>query len=174
MRHALMMDFGTASYDRLVPAGLSLSSSLSSLSPYADEFFQYNAAQQVTEHIVQGEGCSACSGGLGVYSYAYDTSSYAADPGAVNPSGDPNGYNVWTNKIAETKPNSATVTDYTNQFGQTILQLTVDTAGQEQATFYQYATSGADAGQQVLQANLSAEPEKGSELFFLTARARKA
>jgi RHS repeat-associated protein len=153
---ALLMDFGTASYDRLTTAGLSLSSSQTDLAPYADDYFQYNADQQVTEHIVQGEGCSVCSGGLGEYSYSYAASSFAADPGAVNPSTDPSGYNVWTNKIVETEPNGTTVTNYTNQFGQTILELTVDSAGQEQASYYQYAPSGAAAGQQTLEAGVSA------------------
>ncbi len=66
-----MMDFGTASYTALSAAGLSLTgSSYSSLQVYADDFFQYDAYGRVTEHAVQGAGCSACSGGQRICLYS--------------------------------------------------------------------------------------------------------
>ena len=71
--------FNAQSYARLVTA---LGSNLSSLSdsavaPYADNYFEFDSSQRVTKEIVQGQGCSSCSGGQGTYLFAYSTSAFA-------------------------------------------------------------------------------------------------
>ena len=151
--HGLKMEFGSDSYARLTAAGLTLASSDADLLPYADQYFQYDSQQRITEHIVQGEGCSACTGGAGTYTYAYSTGS-VSNP---DPTDDPNAYNVWTNKTVETLPDGNTNTLYTNQYGMTILTVFTDIgAGQAWSTFTKYAGTGADAGEAVLTAQPTA------------------
>ena len=46
------------------------------VAPYADNYFQYDSAQRVTEEVVAGAGLlRRCSGGLGTYTYSYTASS---------------------------------------------------------------------------------------------------
>ena len=54
--HGLKYYFDTASYARLVAAvGTPQSASDAAVAPYANNYFEYNSAQQVTKEIVQGD-----------------------------------------------------------------------------------------------------------------------
>ena len=71
--------FSPASYARLVAAvGDPTTASDASVSPYADNYFEYDGSHRVVTEIVQGLGCTACSGGLGTYTYTYTASGNSA------------------------------------------------------------------------------------------------
>jgi hypothetical protein len=72
-KHALKYAFGPASYERLKQAYYPADPTTvddNDAAPYADHHFKYDGLQRVVEHVVQGDGCSTCTGGLGTYSYA--------------------------------------------------------------------------------------------------------
>jgi hypothetical protein len=126
--------FNAQSYARLVAA---LGTNLSSLTdtqvaPYADDFFQFDSSQRVTEEIVQGLGCSSCSGGDGTFTFAYTTSTFG------------NGYNSWLTKTTETLPDGNQNIVYTNYAGEVMLSVYSDVAasGSKWDTFYKYDGSG--------------------------------
>ncbi len=120
---------------------------------YADDYFQYDGSnsQAVTQAVIQGAGCSSCSGGLGTYTYTYTV-------GNPNPGHVP-GYNSWEVKTVEMLPDGNTNTVYTNKYGQIMLTV-FQAAGQpgQWETYYRYGASGSDAvqGQTVLVAAPSA------------------
>ncbi|HWG44328.1 MAG TPA: hypothetical protein VN688_16235 [Gemmataceae bacterium] len=75
--HGLEYVFNSASYTRLTAA---LGTDLGSLTdaqvaPYADNAFQYDSQQRVTQEVVQAAGDSTTSGGLGTYGFSYTTRS---------------------------------------------------------------------------------------------------
>src|SRR5271156_7166226 len=78
----------------------------SQVAPYADNYFQYNSDMQVSEAVLQGEGCSSCSGGLGTYTYTYTTSD------------NPDGYNSWATRTVETQPDGNVNIVYSNYAGE--------------------------------------------------------
>jgi YD repeat-containing protein len=144
----LKYQFSGNSYARLLAAGLTTSSSDAAIAPYADLFMQYDGQHRVTERIVQGEGCSSCSGGLGTYTYSYTDAPFFSNP---DETGDPNRYNVWAHKLTETLPDGTVDTLYTDVQGQTIMSIT-NTAGQNWIDYYRYDGEG----RQILHANPSA------------------
>jgi hypothetical protein len=66
--------------------------------------------------VVQGEGCSSCTGGLGSYTFTSATSGFA------------NGYNSWRTKQVTTLPDGNSEIVYANFAGQAILSVFTDTA----------------------------------------------
>jgi RHS repeat-associated protein len=108
---------------------------------YADDAFQYDSQHRVTQAVVQGQGCSSCSGGQGTYNYSYTTSSNPAGP------------NSWATKTVETLPDGNQNTVYTNSYGEAMLSAYTDTTtDQTWDTFTAYNS----AGQVTLQASPSA------------------
>jgi RHS repeat-associated protein len=124
--------FSTDSYARLVTAvGNPFTVTAAQVAPYADDYFQYDDQQRVTEAVIQGQGCTACSGGLGTYTYSYTAS------------GNPAGYNSWSVKTVEALPDGNQNTVYSNFAGEPMLQVYQDTTtGQQWETFYQYDSQG--------------------------------
>ena len=106
---------GGASYARAV-AGLGSGSNVASatdaaLAPYADNYYEYNSGRRVTTTVIQGAGCSSCTGGLGEYGYQFGASGLADD------------YNNWSTRSIETLPDGNRDVVYSNYAGQTILKL---------------------------------------------------
>jgi hypothetical protein len=102
--HGLKYVFGPPSYARMA-ADLSnpLTATDSQVAPYAEDAYQYNpTSQQVTQAVVQGSGCSACTGGQGTFTYSYATSA------------NPSGYNNWATRTIEALPDGSTNTVYAN------------------------------------------------------------
>ncbi len=102
--HGLEYVFNPASYTRLTAA---LGTNLGSLTdaqvaPYADNYFQYDSQQRVTQETVQGAGDSQTGGGLGTYTFSYTASSNTP------------GFNSWAMKTVVTNPDGSTDTVYTN------------------------------------------------------------
>lgn len=141
-QHGLKFAFRADSYARLVAAvGDPTTATDSAVAPYANNFFAYDSQYRATEEIAQGAGCSACSGGLGTFTYAYTTSSNTP------------GYNSWTVRMVETLPDSNQNIVYTNAYGQVMLSVFHDTTtDQSWGAFYQYDSQG----RVLLQANPSA------------------
>jgi hypothetical protein len=110
------------------------------VAPYADAYYQYSpTTQQVTEAVIQGSGCSVCTGGQGTFTYSYATSVFQP------------GYNTWAKKTVETLPDGSTNTVYANFAGETMLDA-FQSGGQPWINYYQYDS----AGRLILQANPSA------------------
>ena len=108
---------------------------------YADANFEYNSNQWVTKAVIQGQGCPVCTGGLGEYTYAYSTSSFA------------NGYNNWRTKTVETLPDGNQNIVFSNFAGEPmLLSFKEVSTGNEWITYNKYD----DAGRVVLTANPSA------------------
>jgi hypothetical protein len=89
--------------------------------------------------IIQGNGCSVCTGGQGTFTYSYASSTFSP------------GYNSWAEKTVETLPDSSTNTVYTNFAGETMLDV-LQSGSQKWENFYEYDASG----RLILQANPSA------------------
>ena len=139
--HGLKYVFSPQSYARMA-ADLSnpLTATDAHVAPYADDYYQYNpTSQQVTMAVIQGSGCSVCTGGQGTFTYTYALSSFS------------NGYNNWTYKTVETLPDSSTNTVYANFAGETMLNV-FQSGSQKWENFYKYDSSG----RLILQANPSA------------------
>jgi RHS repeat-associated protein len=134
--------FSPQSYARLVAAvGNPTTATDAQVAPYADDYFQYDNVHRVTQEVVQGEGCSSCSAGLGTFTYSYATST------------NPVGYNSWRAKTTETLPDSNQDIYYVNAYDQQMLQVYHDvTTGQNWETFTQYDSQG----RAILEANPSA------------------
>src|SRR6266852_6148162 len=65
--HGLKYAFGPQSYERMVAASINLLTATDSVvAPDADDYYQYNSSQQVSEVVVAGAGASS-GGGLGTY-----------------------------------------------------------------------------------------------------------
>jgi len=131
--HGLKYYFDTAAYGRLVTAvGSPTTATDAQVANYADNYFQYNSAQQVTLERVQGEGSSFNQGGLGVYYFQY----LAATGNAL-------GFNSWTYKTLETLPDGSSHTIYTNYAGEVMLDVFHDpVSGNNWETFTKYDSSG--------------------------------
>jgi YD repeat-containing protein len=131
--HGLKCVFNPDSYERLTAA---LGTNLASLTDaqvalYADNAFQYNSAQQVSQETVQGAGDSQTGGGLGTYTYSYTNSS------------NPQGTNSWFTKTVVTNPDSSTDTVYTNAFAEVMLDDHYDpSSGLHTDHFYEYNAQG--------------------------------
>jgi hypothetical protein len=139
--HGLKYVFSPQSYARLA-ADISnpMMATDSQVAPYADAYYQYNpTTQQVTEAVIQGSGCSVCTGGQGTFTYSYATSVFQP------------GYNTWAKKTVETLPDGSTNTVYANFAGETMLDA-FQSGGQPWINYYQYDS----AGRLILQANPSA------------------
>lgn len=134
--------FGPASFARLQSAvGDPFTATNSQVSPYADQFLEYDSAHRVKLETVQGAGCSSCSGGQGTYTFAYTLSINSDD------------YNSWHTKTIETLPDGNENIVYTNGFGEIMLSVYHDTTtDQKWDTFYKYDGTG----KVLLQANPSA------------------
>jgi|GEM_PF-6501179 len=103
----------------------------STVTTFADNYFQYDSANRVSEEVAAGEGCSACSGGLGTYTFSYTTSTNTA------------GFNSWATKTVVSMPNGAIETEYTNAYGDVMLSVIEDpTTGVSDDTYYRYDNSG--------------------------------
>jgi hypothetical protein len=123
--HGLKFAFSSDSYARM-SADISnpLTATDSQVAPYADLYFQYDpTSQRVTEAVVQGAGCSVCSGGQGIFTYSYVESS------------NPNSYNSWAEKTTETLPDGSTNTVYCNYAGEVMLSV-FQSGGQTWESFH--------------------------------------
>jgi YD repeat-containing protein len=132
--HGLKYLFRPDSYGRLTAA---LGTSLSSLTdaqvaPYADNSFQYDSSQRVTQEVAAGAGSSTGSSpGLGTFTYSYTTS------------GNTPGLNSWAVKTVETLPDGNSHIVYTNAAAEVMLFVYHDAgSGSEWATFYEYDSLG--------------------------------
>ena len=135
--------FGADAYARLVAA---LGTGVDSLTDaqvddYADKYVEYNAAGQATKVVDAAAGCSVCSGGQGLFTYAYTPNSAG---GIMDP-------NAWANKTLETLPDGSTNTIYTNASGQVMLRVFTDTA----STVWRWYTKYDAAGRAILEAGPS-------------------
>src|SRR5207248_4288589 len=98
---------------------------------YADNYFEYDTTGRVTKEVVQGEGCSTCSGGLGTYTYSYSGSAFTQ------------GFNNWVYKTVETLPDGNQNLVYCNWSGEVMLKVYHDaTTGQDWDTYYRYDGGG--------------------------------
>ena len=133
---ALKMSFSPASYERFAAWGTANSTTVDAATDaqaavFADAQYQYDELHRVTQAILQGEGCSSCSGGQGAYTYAYETSQNT------------DGYNAWKFKTTETLPDGNQNIVYANFAGQTILSVFKDaTTGQAWPSYRQYDLQG--------------------------------
>jgi RHS repeat-associated protein len=133
---ALKYVVGPQSYSRLaasLPSGTTpLTATATQVAAYADDYYQYNSNGQVSQAVVQGAGCSACSGGFGTFGYTYTT----------NPNG-ASGYNYWASKTTEALPDGSTQYLYYNSYGEELLSITQDaTSGKMYGTYTEYDGSG--------------------------------
>ena len=76
--------------------------------------FTYNSNDQVASRALQGAGCSACSGGDGESSFGYTTSTNSL------------GFNSWSTKDVQTRPDGNETVTYDNGHGQTMLSVYVE------------------------------------------------
>ena len=132
--HGLKYYFDTAAYARLAAAfGSPTTATDAQVAPYADNYFQYNSFQQVTEEMVQGDGSSLNgTGGLGTYTFQY----FALSLNTF-------GFNSWTYKTLETLPDGSTHTLYANYAGEVMLDVFHDpVSGNNWETFTEYDSSG--------------------------------
>jgi RHS repeat-associated protein len=116
--------FGPAAYDRLVAA---LGANVDALSdaqvaPYADTYLEYDSSNRATKRVAAGDGCSACSGGQGTYTYTYAA---RAEPFAKLP-------NTWVRKVVETLPDGNENTYYLNRNNDLLLRVYKDAATGQQ------------------------------------------
>jgi hypothetical protein len=125
--------FNPASYARLTAA---LGTNVSSLTdaqvaPYADNYFQYDSQQRVTEEVAAGAGDSQTSGGQGTYTFSYTASN------------NPQGLNSWNTKTVVTNPDGGTDTVYANFVMEVMLDDHYDpSSGLHTDQFYEYNNSG--------------------------------
>jgi RHS repeat-associated protein len=139
--------FNSASYGRLAAAFADpTTASDAQVATYADLYLEYNAGGAVSNEVVQGDGCSSCSGGQGTYTYTYSqrqvTTIYSQR------------FNSWKTKTIETLPDGNLNIVYTNWAGEVMLRVYHDAgSGQEWATYYRY---DADQARVILAATPSA------------------
>jgi RHS repeat-associated protein len=131
----LKYHLSAASFDRMTglvgPGYTPLTATDTQLAPYADNYFEYDSSHRVTLEEVQGQGCSACSGGLGEYTFSYTASSNTA------------AYNSWAMKTVETLPDGNQNIVYTNAYGEIMLKAFKDTTSNlQEVTFYEYDYKG--------------------------------
>ncbi len=149
--------FGPESFARLAaaapgfsPPATAFTATDAQVAPYADRGFEYfpdsdtNNARKVKKATIQGQGCSACSGGQGTFQYSY------------TPSTNPNDLNKWKFRTVETLPDGNEHIVYTNYAGQVMLKDfgAAGGAGDRWVHYYRYDADG--KGQVVLHAMPSA------------------
>ncbi len=136
--------FGPQSYARLAAAVSDpLTASDASVEPYADTYFvEYMGSSdtRVKKMKVQGEGCSACTGGVGTFTYTYATNTQT---------GYSDHFNKWKYKTEERQLGSdgTTVlyvhTVFTNYLGMVMLDATQASGGTDKwIDFYRYEDTG--------------------------------
>ncbi len=143
--------FSLAGYSRAMAVGIDpATASDSVMTPYASQYFEYDAQQRVSNHTVIG---------LGTFLY-----SYSNNPNVPDPSIETSVANQWKYKTIETKMVNGVVaytnTIYCNVAGEVILKATTDgidpsnpaLEGTHWGTFYKYD----DAGQVIMTAEPSA------------------
>ncbi len=131
--HGLEYVFRPASYARLTAAlGTSVDSLTDSqVAPYADNAFQYNSAQQVTQEIAAGAGSSTNTNpGQGTFTYSYTAS------------GNTPGMNSWATKTTVTLPDGTSNIVYTNEANEVMLNVYEDASSNKWDNFYEYDTYG--------------------------------
>jgi hypothetical protein len=127
--HGLKYVFNPDSYARLTAA---LGTNLASLTDaqvaaYADNYFQYDSQQRVTQETVADAGDSQTGGGLGTYTFSYTSSGNTPD------------YNNWSTKTVVTNPDGSTDTFYTNFLAEVLLDDHYDpSSGLHTDDFYGY------------------------------------
>lgn len=137
--HALKSVVTGAAYDRLLAAYPNPDiASDAQVAEFADFYFEYDALGRVAKEVVQGAGCSMCSGGAGTYTFAYEA-------------GSGTDFETWAMKTTETRPDGSTNTVFSNTYGQVLLEVLTDGSDQW-ADFYKYD----DTGRMVMHANPSA------------------
>jgi RHS repeat-associated protein len=108
------------------------------LAPYADHYFEYDAEHRAKKEIAQGAGCSTCSAGMGHFTFAYD--SPTSSPSWAT------GTNAWVLRTTETLPDLNQNVVYTNEYGQVMLEVFVESPGtpnaKKWATYYRYDDDG--------------------------------
>jgi RHS repeat-associated protein len=128
--HGLESLFRPDSYARLTTAlGTGVDSLTDSqVSPYADNFFQYDSSHRVTEEIAAGAGSStATNPGQGSFTYSYTASTNTP------------GLNSWAMKTTETLPDGNSNIVYTNEASQVMLLDYHDAgASSDWDKFYEY------------------------------------
>jgi hypothetical protein len=124
--------FSERSYAQLTAAvGNPTTAGDSQVAPYADDYYHYDSSRRLTQAVVQGEGCSVCSAGLGTFTFSYTTSSNSL------------GYNSWAVKTVMTHPDGSTDTIYSNYAGETMLDSFTDaTTLITTNTYYRYDIAG--------------------------------
>ncbi len=146
--------FGIDAVNRLEAAGLNLETSTDTeLAPYADIFYEYDGLGRVTKQVVQGTGCSACTSGLGTFTFSYET----ANPDASD-------YNTWTNQISETMADGSVHTVYTNMSDETILDIVKSGTQSGATSWINYYRYDAD-GNQILHVNPSGMVMNGTNSY---------
>ncbi|MFM7518996.1 MAG: hypothetical protein ACKO9B_00845, partial [Planctomycetota bacterium] len=133
---ALKFAFDAASQKRLAAAvpGFRTASD-AAIAPYASDYYEYDSQQRVVRHDRQGVGCSACTGGIGTYAFSY----------ATNPVAATDDFNAWRSRTTVTRPDGTQIVNYTNLFGQSMLDVTRATDGGTQrqwGRFLRYDTAG--------------------------------
>jgi len=126
--------FNPQSYARLAASlstGTPLTASNTTVAPFADAYYQYDSEGRVSQQVIQGTGCSTCSGGLGTFTFSYLSS------------GSSGGYNYWASKTTETLPDGTINYLYFNGYGQEMLSVLDDVAsGRMYGTFTEYDSNG--------------------------------
>jgi RHS repeat-associated protein len=122
--------FSPTSYARLIAANPNPQTATNAqVAPFADNYFEYDSTKSVTKETAQGAGCSSCSGGLGTFTFASVQSRNTK------------AYNSWATKTTVGLPDGNTDIEYTNTYGEVMLQVHQDaTTGQNWETFFQYDT----------------------------------
>ena len=138
---ALKYVFSPASYARMaasLPSGTTPdTASNTQLAPFADSYFSYDSSGRVYQSTVAGQGGG--TSGQGTFTYSYSTSGNSA------------AFNHWSNKAAETLPDSSTKTVYSNYAGEPMLEAYASSSKQW-GTFDEFNSNGQD----ILQAMPSA------------------
>ncbi len=133
-----------ASFDRLAVAyavTLATADTLTDaqLAVYADRVYTYDVSLsatkgRVTSVLAQGNGCSACSGGQGLYTYGYGRNPRYA---SINPTESPEvAQNGWEWATLETLPDGNSNRVYTNASGQAMLRVYTETSTGQQTEAY--------------------------------------
>jgi RHS repeat-associated protein len=131
-QHGLKYVLEPTSFARLAAAVADpFSAADAQIAPYADYFFQYDGQDRVSAEVAQGAGCSACSAGLGTFTFSY------------TPSANPVGFNEWAMRTVETLPDGNQHIVYTNAYGEVMLLALKDvSSGQQWVNFYEYNAQG--------------------------------
>jgi hypothetical protein len=105
--HALQYALTPEAFDRLSDATNPFTASNSTVSAYADFYFEYDSDRRVTKERVQGASCGNAAHGETTFAY---TESFNSDS-----------LTNWKNKTVETRPDGSTFTVYCNYAGRVLL-----------------------------------------------------